>query len=78
MNISRLTPAQCSVAQDLFVLMATVFETEHQRVSEAYAKRLLGQQSFWALAATEEGKLVGGLTAHTLPLTRTEVSEIFI
>jgi aminoglycoside 3-N-acetyltransferase I len=30
------------------------------------------------IAALSDGDLVGGLTAHTLPMTRTQISELFI
>jgi aminoglycoside 3-N-acetyltransferase I len=58
--------------------MAQVFETEAEPLSNDYLQRLLSRDDFWALAATIDGQPVGGLTAHTMPLTRAEVSEIFI
>jgi len=39
---------------------------------------LLGREDFWALAAFSGGDVVGGLTAHTLPMTRAKEREIFI
>ena len=34
--------------------------------------------SFWAIAAFAGDELVGGVTAHTLPLTRSASAELFI
>jgi len=33
---------------------------------------------FWAIGAFEGEQVLGGLTAHTLPMTRNETAEIFI
>jgi len=58
--------------------MAEVFEEEHAELSDAYVDRLLARQDFWAIAAVVDDEVIGGLTAHTLPMTRAESSEIFI
>ncbi len=39
--------------------------------------RFLGRECFWALAAFAGADVVGGLTAHTLPMTRSPSSEVF-
>jgi aminoglycoside 3-N-acetyltransferase I len=79
MRAQRLTSADRVVAKELFVLMAKVFEEDREPLGDAYLDRLLSREGFWAIAAfTGEGELVGGLTAHTLPMTRAEASEIFI
>lgn len=77
-RIDRLTVAERNRARELFLLMAGVFETRAEPLSDDYLTRILGRDDFWALAALVDGRTVGGLTAHTLPLTRGEVSEIFI
>ena len=77
-EIRRLTPGDVAVARRLFTLMSTVFGDEASPLGDAYLARLLERQDFWAIAASIEGELVGGLTAHTLPMTRSESSEIFI
>jgi aminoglycoside 3-N-acetyltransferase I len=77
-RVERLTIADVDRARALFVAMAQVFATEAEPLSNDYLHRLLSRDDFWALAATVDGQPVGGLTAHTLPLTRAEVSEIFI
>jgi aminoglycoside 3-N-acetyltransferase I len=77
-RIDRLTVANIELARALFATMARVFAVDAEVLSDAYLTRLLDRDDFWALAASVDGQLVGGLTAHTLPLTRAEVSEVFI
>ena len=75
---ARLTVADVGLARTLFHTVASVFETEVGSLSDGYLTQLLSRPSFWAVAATVDGQVVGGLTAHTLPLTRAELSELFI
>ncbi len=77
-QVTRLTVADVARARQLFATMADVFETEADPLSDAYLLQLLQRPDFWALHASVDGQLAGGLTAHTLPLTRAEVSELFI
>jgi aminoglycoside 3-N-acetyltransferase I len=77
-RVERLTTADVERARALFATMAHVFATEAEVLSDGYLARLLGRDDFWTLAASVDGQLVGGLTAHTLPLTRAEVFEVFI
>lgn len=59
--------------------MAEVFDEECEDLGDGYLDRLLCREGFWAIAAfTDDDELIGGLTAHTLPMTRAEASEIFI
>jgi aminoglycoside 3-N-acetyltransferase I len=63
--------------------MARVFDEECGALSDGYLADLLARPEFWAIAALtgDEGKgdeLVGGVTAHTLLMTRTESREIFL
>ena len=74
----RLTSGDVDRARQLFFLMADVFEETREHLSDDYLERLLNQQAFWALAAFAGDEIVGGVTAHTLPMTRTESSEIFV
>lgn len=78
MRLERLAPADRAMAKQLFALMALVFEEPHQVLGDVYLERLLARQDFWAIAAFTDIQLVGGLTAHTLPMTRGESSEILI
>ena len=76
--VERLTGADIERARALFGAMARVFDTDPGPLSDDYLTRLLMRGDFWALAASIGGLTVGGLTAHTLPLTRAEASEVFI
>jgi len=42
------------------------------------ARSLLRREEFWAIVATEGDVVVGGLTAHALPMTRSRSTELFI
>jgi aminoglycoside 3-N-acetyltransferase I len=77
----RLTSNDREQARALFRLMAAVFSEECGLLSDEYLDRLLRRTEFWAIAAFsgDNGQdIVGGITAHTLPMTKAESSEIFI
>ena len=76
--VRRLSHSDVTAAKALFALFADVFETDHTDVSDAYAAGLLARDDLWAYAATLNDVVVGGLTAHTLPMTRSESAEIFL
>ncbi len=78
MHVKRLTLGDRDLARALFTLMADVFEEDCEDLSDGYIDRLLGREDFWAIAAFAGDHIIGGVTAHTLVLTRTESSEIFI
>lgn len=77
-QIRRLRAGERELARHLFAVMAEVFEEPGERLSDSYLDALLGQETFWALAALSHDEVVGGLTAHTLPMTRNESAEVFI
>jgi aminoglycoside 3-N-acetyltransferase I len=58
--------------------MAHVFEEASNALDDGYVQRLLSRPEFWAIAAFSGSDLIGGLTAHTLPMTRKASSEIFV
>lgn len=74
----RLMDGDRELARSLFALMAEVFAEPSAPLSDSYLDRLLRTDTFWALAAFVGAEIVGGITAHALPLTRTEGSELFI
>ena len=76
--VRRLEIGDVSLAKQLFALFAAVFETDHTEVSNDYAAELLARPEVWAYAATLDDVVIGGLTAHTLPMTRSESAEIFL
>jgi aminoglycoside 3-N-acetyltransferase I len=81
-QVRRLGRDETETARRLFVMMAEVFAERARPLGDDYLRRLLARDDFWALAAFagdgDGDDLVGGLTAHTLPMTRDEVCEIFI
>jgi aminoglycoside 3-N-acetyltransferase I len=78
MHTRRLTAADREVARRLFALMAEVFEEPNEPLDDAYLDGLLNREDFWAIAAFVGDELVGGVTAHALPMTRSPVRELFI
>jgi aminoglycoside 3-N-acetyltransferase I len=78
LHVRRLAADDRDMARALFSTMAAVFETRVEPLSDAYIDRLLGVPTFWAFAAFDGGGIIGGLTAHTLPMTSGERSEILI
>lgn len=76
--IRRLGTDDAALAREVFCVMAVVFETTPQPLGDRYLARLLGNHDFWALAALRDGTPIGGITAHALPMTRSEDTELFI
>lgn len=58
--------------------MAEVFDEPHTALGDAYLDALFRRKDFWAVAALAGGEVVGGVTAHTLLMTRREGAELFI
>jgi aminoglycoside 3-N-acetyltransferase I len=77
-RIARLGDGDGPAAKRLFSTMAEVFEEKHEQLSDEYVAQLLACDELWMLSATLGEEIVGGLTAHTLPMTRSESREIFI
>jgi aminoglycoside 3-N-acetyltransferase I len=77
-RIQRLNIRNIDLARALFTLMAQVFEEERAPLSDAYLRALLQHQDFWVLAAFADDALAGGLTAHVLPMSRSESRELFL
>jgi aminoglycoside 3-N-acetyltransferase len=78
MRTVRLGPGDRLRAKQLFTLMADVFAEPHTELDDGHVDRLLARSDFWAIAAFAGNDAVGGITAHTLPMTRTPSCEIFI
>lgn len=77
-QVVRLGSSDVAVGQELFALMARVFEEETSELGPDYVAALLGDDSFWAYAALSDGEILGGLTAHVLPMTRSMENELMI
>lgn len=76
--VRRLGAEDAELAQGLFALMSAVFGEPHRPLGHHYLEGLLASQGFWAMAAFSGGELLGGLTAHSLPMTRVEAAEVFV
>ena len=83
-DVRRLDPGDETVAREMFATMAAVFDEDGEGLSEGEPLRdddvmsLLRREDFWAVVATEGEVVVGGLTAHALPMTRSRSTELFI
>jgi aminoglycoside 3-N-acetyltransferase I len=77
-HIKRLTKGETELARSLFLTMASVFGEGTEMVSAEYAASLLNRDGLWAIAALRDGQPIAGLTAFVLPLTRSEITELFI
>ncbi|WP_247827360.1 GNAT family N-acetyltransferase [Arthrobacter antioxidans] len=78
LDVRRLVSGDTAAAQVMFEMMAQVFGEEREPLGADYLRDLLGRPGFWALAASVGPEIVAGLTAHTLPMTRSRSSELFI
>ena len=77
-RVARLGRQDIELARPLFTMMADVFEEECAELADAYIARLLAREDTWVIAAYDGTAAVGGITAHALPMTRAEASELFI
>ena len=78
LHTKRLGSGDLELARRTITLMAEVFEEPYEQVSDAYLEGLLSRPDFWIIAALEGDQPIGGLTGYTLPMTRTQSSEVFI
>jgi len=77
-SIERLGPTDLQRARRVFAVMDEVFDVGAEPLSDAYLTALLDHDAFWVLGAFDGREAVGGITAHELPMTRHERSELFI
>lgn len=77
-RVRRLAAADRDLARRTFGLLAEVFETAGEPLGDGYLDRLLRRADFYAVAALAGDEVIGGATAHALPMTRAEASELFI
>lgn len=77
-SVRRLTSGDEELARRLFAMMAAVFEEAYQELDDPYLNALLQRRDFWVLAALEGDEVVGGVTGHALPMTRSPSQELFI
>ena len=81
-EIHRLAPDDLALMEDVLTTFADAFGEPHTygaaRPGKAYLRRLLGGDSFIALAASKGGSVVGALAAYELVKFEQERSEIYI
>jgi len=79
-NIRRLGAGDERIAREMFATMVAVFEEGHggEELDLDYVRLLLERQDFFAVVAVDGGAVVGGVTAHVLPMTRSRSSELFV
>lgn len=78
LRVTRLRATDAAAAKQLFTMMGDVFEERRAPLGDAYVAMLLAREDLWVIAAFEGDEVVGGITAHVLPMTRTEAKELFI
>lgn len=79
LQVRRLGPGDEGAARETFAMMAQALDDAGRGVlGPAYLHRLLARDDFWAFTAFSGPLVVGGLTAHLLPMTRAESTELFI
>ncbi|MEQ1699304.1 MAG: GNAT family N-acetyltransferase [Ilumatobacteraceae bacterium] len=76
--VRRLDAADTALARATFRLIAEVFEDEYGGHDDRQLGTLLADERFWAFAVLEGDEVIGGLTAHVLPMTRNSSSELFV
>lgn len=81
-TVTRIAPADTGLAHRLLDVFSQAFEDpdtyDRARPGPAYLQRLLGSETFIALAALQGDEVVGGLTAYELHKIEQERSEIYI
>lgn len=80
--VRRLGPDDLALMDGLLTMFGEAFEDSAtygaQRPSPSYLRSLLGGDTVIALAAVEQGRVVGGLAAYVLPKFEQQRSEIYI
>lgn len=81
-RITRLTPGDLDLMDGVLSVFGTAFEDQEtysgNRPSPAYLQRLLGTETFFALAAVKHGVVVGALAAYELQKFEQARSEVYI
>ena len=82
LNIRHLTADDIALMNALLTTFGVAFNDvdsyNRRRPSEDYLRRLLGGDSFIALAAVKNGDVVGGIAAYELKKFEQQRSEVYI
>ena len=77
-TIARIGPGDLALMNSLLTLFGEADTFGTRRPPAAYLERLLGSDTFIALAAVADGAVIGGLAAYELRKFEQERSEIYI
>lgn len=77
-RIVRLASGDMVAGHQAFLMLCDVFETPGDPLSDEYVAGLLGRSGMWVMVACDGDEIVGAVTAHELPMTRSESTELFI
>ena len=80
-DVRQLTPDDVALMDALLTTFGEAFNDvgtyTHNRPSAGYLRRLLGSDTFIAIAAVEGGDVVGGIAAYEMQKFEQERSEIY-
>lgn len=76
--LRRLSARYTTLATSLFRLIAREYGETFQAPDDEHLNRLLRNRHFFALSATADGKVIGGLTAQALPMVNEPSYELFV
>ena len=78
-EIKRLNESDLQFFKSLIDLFNMVFEEDRSNIgNDGNLAGLLGNAQFIVMAALAEQEVVGGLTAHELPMYYADYSEVFV
>jgi aminoglycoside 3-N-acetyltransferase I len=77
-QVRRLEAGDGPVAKRLFAAMALAFGEQAEELGDGHVDALLADRRFWALAAFVGDEVVGGVTAHAIPMTLKPTSALFV
>lgn len=82
MSVRVLGPDDTGLMRAMLTMFGKAFQDvptySHAQPSTAYLERLLGSDTFIALAALNSDEVVGGIAAYVLPKFEQERSEVYI
>ena len=82
MSVRILGPDDTALMKAMLTMFGEAFQDvpaySNAQPSAAYMKRLLGSETFIALAALKGDEVVGGIAAYVLPKFEQERSEVYI
>jgi GNAT superfamily N-acetyltransferase len=76
--VNRLGVTLLLLKQEMFRMMAKVGDEGVGALSEGYVSVLYDRTEFWAMADLQDSRPIGGMSAHVLPMTRSESRKLFI